>query len=168
MLARFLVAGHRAAWVAGDEVYDGAPSCAARWRNAAPATSSRWPARTKPPPARGSSARTLWQKSVPKRAWQNLSAGTGAKGHRFDDWAVIDLANLDSSNRQRLIRRSRGTGERADYRCYSPTPVPLTELVRVTGPRWRAEGFFQSGKSLADWTSRSDFSSKGSRFWRQW
>jgi hypothetical protein len=29
---------------------------------------------------------------VPKRAWQKLSAGSGAKGHRFYDWAVIDLA----------------------------------------------------------------------------
>lgn len=29
---------------------------------------------------------------VPKRAWQKLSAGAGAKGNRVYDWAVIDLA----------------------------------------------------------------------------
>jgi hypothetical protein len=29
---------------------------------------------------------------LPTRAWQKLSAGHGAKGHRFYDWAVIDLA----------------------------------------------------------------------------
>ncbi|SDN24724.1 hypothetical protein SAMN04487981_104199 [Streptomyces sp. cf386] len=29
-------------------------------------------------------------RKVPKRAWQKLSAGA-AKGHRFYDWAVIDL-----------------------------------------------------------------------------
>jgi hypothetical protein len=30
-------------------------------------------------------------KKVPKRAWQKLSAGAGAKGHRVYTWAVIDL-----------------------------------------------------------------------------
>ena len=30
---------------------------------------------------------------VPKRAWQKISAGRGAKGQRFYDWAVIDLAD---------------------------------------------------------------------------
>jgi hypothetical protein len=73
----------------------------------------------------------------------------GAKGHRFYDWAVIDLANPDSNSRQLLIRRNRGTAELAYYRCCSPTPVPLTELVRVAGSRWRVEEFFQSGKGLA-------------------
>lgn len=28
-------------------------------------------------------------KKVPKRAWQKLSAGAGAKGHRFYDWNEI-------------------------------------------------------------------------------
>jgi hypothetical protein len=88
-------------------------------------------------------------KKVPKRAWQKLSAGAGAKGHRFYDWAVIDLADPRPGSRQLLIRRNRSTGELAYYRCYSPEPVPLTELVRVAGSRWRVEEFFQSGKGLA-------------------
>ena len=48
-----------------------------------------------------------------------------------------------------LIRRNRSTGELAYYRCYSPRPVPLAELVRVAGSRWRVEEFFQAGKGLA-------------------
>lgn len=88
-------------------------------------------------------------KKVPKRAWQKLSAGDGAKGQRFYDWAVIDLADPGPGSRQLLIRRNRSSGELAYYRCYSPTPVPLTELVRVAGSRWRVEEFFQSGKGLA-------------------
>lgn len=72
-------------------------------------------------------------KKVPKRAWQKLSAESGAKGHRFCDWAVIDLADPRPGSRQLLIRRNRSTGELAYYRCYSPTPVPLTTLVRVAG-----------------------------------
>lgn len=30
---------------------------------------------------------------LPKRAWQELSAGRGAKGHRSYDWAVLDLTD---------------------------------------------------------------------------
>ena len=44
---------------------------------------------------------------------------------------------------------NRSTDELAYYRCYSPTPVPLTTLVRVAGSRWRVEELFQSGKGLA-------------------
>ncbi len=35
----------------------------------------------------------IFARNVPKRAWQKLSAGAGAKGHRFYNWAVIDLAD---------------------------------------------------------------------------
>ncbi|MFE7569827.1 IS701 family transposase, partial [Streptomyces sp. NPDC057539] len=88
-------------------------------------------------------------RKVPKRAWQKLSAGSGAKGHRFYDWAVIDLTYPWPGSRQLLIRRNRSTGELAYDRCYSPAAVPLTTLVRVAGSRWRVEEFFQSGKGLA-------------------
>lgn len=86
---------------------------------------------------------------VPKRAWQKLSAGRGAKGHRFYDWAVIDLPDPAPGHRQLLIRRNRTTGELAYYRCHSPHPAPLTTLVRVAGSRWRVEETFQSEKGLA-------------------
>ena len=78
-----------------------------------------------------------------------MCAGTGAKGHRFYNWAVIDLADPRPGSRQLLIRRNRSTGELAYYRCYSPASVPLTVLVQVAGSRWRVEEFFQSGKGLA-------------------
>src|SRR3954463_10454115 len=32
-------------------------------------------------------------KKLPKRAWQKLSAGAGAKGHRFYDWALAEVAD---------------------------------------------------------------------------
>ena len=48
-----------------------------------------------------------------------------------------------------LVRRHRHTGELAFYRCYSPEPVPLRELVRVAGRRWTVEESFQAGKGLA-------------------
>ncbi len=85
---------------------------------------------------------------MPKRAWQSLSAGA-AKGHRFYDWAVIDLAEPRPGSHRLLIRRNRTTGELAYYRRWSPAPVPLAALVRVAGSRWRVEETFQAGKGLA-------------------
>jgi hypothetical protein len=86
---------------------------------------------------------------VPRRAWQKLSAGAGAKGHRFYDWAVIDLAEPRPGSHRLLVRRNRTTGELACHRCVSPAPAPLTALVRVAGSRWRVEETFQAGKGQA-------------------
>jgi hypothetical protein len=36
---------------------------------------------------------------VPTRAWQWVSAGRGAKGHRYDDWAFIQLDHGDPTRR---------------------------------------------------------------------
>ena len=121
---------------------------------------------------------------LPRWAWQRLSAGRGAKGERYYDWAWIahpDPARCTSSSPgpgpdpsddpldtqcwSVLIRRHRDTGELAFYRCYSSQPMPLHELVRVAGRRWTVEESFQAGKGLAGldehqirrWTS-----------WRRW
>jgi SRSO17 transposase len=149
MVTRFLDAGRRAAWVAGDEVYGGNPKLRTtleeRGTGYVLAVACSHEAATGAAKFR---ADTL-AKKVPKRGWQKLSAGAGAKGHRYYDWAVIDLADPRPGSRQLLIRRNCSSGELAYYRCYSPTPVPLTELVRVAGSRWRVEEFFQSGKGLA-------------------
>jgi SRSO17 transposase len=48
-----------------------------------------------------------------------------------------------------LVRRNRRSGDLAFYRCFSPRPVPLSELVRVAGRRWTVEETFQAGKGLA-------------------
>ena len=89
-------------------------------------------------------------KRIPPRAWQKLSAGHGAKGHRFYDWAQIAITTGDLPGHQHLlVRRNRSTGELAYYRCYSPRPVPLSTLVKVAGSRWTVEETFQSSKTLA-------------------
>jgi len=89
---------------------------------------------------------------LPRRAWQRLSAGAGAKGERFYDWASIthpDPAGpADRGDGQcwwQLIRRHRHTGELAFYRCYSLKVVPLRELVRVAAHRPTVEESFQAG-----------------------
>ena len=86
---------------------------------------------------------------LPRRSWQRLSAGAGAKGYRYHDWAWISIPGSRPGRRWLLIRRTPRTGELAFYRCYAPRPVPLAALVRVAGRRWTAEENFQAGKGLA-------------------
>src|SRR4051812_17514684 len=80
------------------------------------------------------------------RTKQRMSAGAGAKGPRFYDWAFIDIAEHPADHSWLLVRRNPTTGEQAFYRCWSPTPVPLRTLVRVAGTRWAVEECFQTAK----------------------
>jgi SRSO17 transposase len=149
MVTRFLDAGHRAAWVAGDEVYGGNPRLRTALEERGTGYVLAVACSHEVTTGAGKFRADTLARKVPRRAWQKLSAGVGAKGHRFYDWAVIDLTGPRPGSRQLLIRRNRSTGELAYYRCYSPTTVPLATLVRVAGSRWRVEEFFQSGKGLA-------------------
>jgi hypothetical protein len=85
---------------------------------------------------------------LPARAWQRLSTGKGAKGHRCYDWAWITISDPGPGCRWLLIRRNRRTRERAFYRCYAAQPVPLAALVKVAGLRWTTEENLQAGKGL--------------------
>ncbi|MGW3636026.1 IS701 family transposase [Streptomyces sp. NPDC005122] len=149
MIERFLDAGHHVGWVTGDEVYGGNPKLRSALEERgmgyvlAVACSAEVATRA------GKFRADALAAKLPRRAWQKLSAGQGAKGQRFYDWAVIDLAARASGGRQLLIRRNRTTGELAYYRCHSVQLVPLNTLVRIAGSRWRVEETFQAGKGLA-------------------
>ena len=149
MIGRALDAGACFRWVAGDEVYGGNSLLRDELERRAAgyvlAVACDHQIATKAGKLRADAL----VKKLPKRAWQTLSAGAGAKGHRYYDWAVIDIAGPRPGARQLLIRRNRRTGELAFYRCYSPATVPLSALVRVAGRRWSIEETFQSGKGLA-------------------
>lgn len=102
--------------------------------------------------------------SLPRGAWQRISAGSGAKGQRYYDWAWVALA-AESGHHWLLVRRHPRHGELAFYRCYSPSPVPLGELVRVAGRRWTIEESFQAAKSLA---GLDDHQLRRWLAWRRW
>lgn len=101
---------------------------------------------------------------LPTRAWQRLCAGPGAKGHRYYDWAWVDLPNTagQSGYRWLLLRRNRRTGELAFYRCYSPGSVGLPVLVRVAGRRWTIEQSFQTSKG------QTGLDEHQVRTWKSW
>jgi SRSO17 transposase len=89
---------------------------------------------------------------LPARAWQRLSAGPGAKGPRWYDRALIDAADpavTGGGPHWLLIRRRISDGEYAFYRARASSPVPLAQLVKVAGSRWKIEDGFAAGKELA-------------------
>lgn len=153
MVARFLAGGRRAAWVAGDEVYGGNPKLRTMLEEHGTGYVLAVACSHEAVVKAGKFRADILAKKVPKRSWQKLSTGAGAKGRRFYDWAVIDLADPRPGNRQLLIRRNRHTGEVAYYRCYSPVSVPLTRLVRVAGSRWRVERSSNPARAWPPWTS---------------
>jgi SRSO17 transposase len=81
--------------------------------------------------------------ALPAGSWHRVSAGTGAKGPRWYDWAWISVHQPGHSL---LIRRG-SDNKLAFYRCWSPTPVALPTLARVAGLRWAIEEQFQAAKS---------------------
>jgi SRSO17 transposase len=84
--------------------------------------------------------------------WNRLSAGRGAKGERWYDWALIDTTDPaagQDGHHWLLVRRNRKTSDYAFYRAWSPTPVPLSALVKVAGRRWSIEESFAASKELA-------------------
>jgi SRSO17 transposase len=153
MIARALDAGTPAAWVAADEVYGNDPALRADLHERgigyvlAVAKDHRI--------TTGIGVRRAIDLAVrlPTAAWQRLSAGAGAKGHRVYQWALIDTTDPAAAQRAGchwlLIRRNIRTGELAFYRAHAPRPVPLATLVRVAGQRWKIEESFQTGKELA-------------------
>jgi SRSO17 transposase len=154
MIVRAVQAGTPARWVAGDEVYGTDPGLRAglvgRRLGYVLAVAKDHRIST------GIGTRRADEVTgrVPKRGWQRLSAGAGAKGERWYDWTLIDTVDAAADPESTgchwlLVRRNRRSGELAFYRAYSPTPVPLAALVRVAGTRWRIEESFQSSKELA-------------------
>jgi SRSO17 transposase len=154
MLARTLDAGVPAAWVTGDEVYGADPALRAELeaRGLGYVLAVACDHRVL---AAGDTYRAdVLGRRVPARAWQCVSAGPGAKGHRYYDWAFVRLDHGDpypggqAGQRWLLVRRNRTTRELAFYHCWTPRPVSLATLVRVAGRRWTIEERFQTGKGL--------------------
>ena len=148
MIGRALDAGTPAAWATGDEVYGGDPGLRAslekRQIGYVLAVAKSHAVTT----AAGSLRADALVAKLPPQAWQRLSAGAGAKGQRWYDWAWIAIEPGLPRSRWLLVRRNRHTRELAFYRCYSPRHVPLATLVRVAGIRWSAEENFAAGKGL--------------------
>ncbi|WP_285705171.1 IS701 family transposase [Microtetraspora sp. NBRC 16547] len=159
MLAAWQARGITDAWVAGDEVYGGR-----KFRTTLRSLNFRYVLAVKTDhrvttPAGTSTVADLAH-ALPTASWQRLRTGTGTKGDRHYDWAAIDIRPDDAPQDRDghgetgqgastlLIRRHRYTCELSFYRCWSPSPRLLRELVAVVCRRWKIEEDFQAAKGL--------------------
>jgi SRSO17 transposase len=153
MIVRALDAGTPAAWVTADEVYGQDPQLrsglARRGLGDVLAVAKSHPVTA----GAGTRPASELARLLPARSWQRISAGPGAKGPRWYDWAWIEAADPAVTEggglHWLLIRRRISDGEHAFYRAHAPGPVPLAQLVRVAGSRWKIEDGFAAGKELA-------------------
>ena len=159
MIARAVAAGVPAGWVAGDEVYGADPDLRQTVRELGLGYVLQVAANRRVPTHAGQFRVDELAAHAPQSGWAQYSCGPGSKGPRYYAWTWIALlderddghdsdAGQDTGRHHLLIRRNPVTGELAYLRCYSPSPVPLSTLVRVAGQRWRIEESFQAAKGL--------------------
>jgi len=129
MIGRALDAGIPARWAAGDEVYGADPGLRAELQARQLGYVLAIGCDRRVPTAAGPQRADALATSLPKGVWQRISAGAGAKGQRYYHWAWVALT-AESGHHWLLVRRHPRHGELAFYRCYSPSPVPLGELIR--------------------------------------
>ena len=99
MIARALDAGTPAAWVISDEVYGGDPGLRADLERRQTGYVLAVAAAHKVITAAGACPARAIAAGLPRRAWQRYSAGEGAKGYRYYDWAwlAIDPGRPDTA-----------------------------------------------------------------------
>jgi SRSO17 transposase len=152
LLKRAHSRGIRAAFVAGDEVYGGREMrrgirelgmgyvMAVRANH----TLSTSPGRTMTAAAAA--------RMIPAHAWQRMRTGAGTKGIRHYDWAMLEVTSddtpegHDAGHSVLLIRRHRYTGTLSFYRCWTPGPAALAQLIAAAVARWRIEEDHQLAK----------------------
>jgi SRSO17 transposase len=159
MITRAVTAGAPARWAAGDEVYGNDPKLrkgiAGHGLGFVLAVAKDHQIATAAGPRRAIDLAVC----LPPAAWQQMSAGDGAKGPRLYDWALVTttdpaLPAASQGANWLLIRRPARTAPGANidyafYRAHAPGPVPLHALVSVAGTRWKVEEGFAGGKELA-------------------
>ena len=91
--------------------------------------------------------------------WQRLSAGSGTKEPRLQDWCYLQLADLEAETetelnihhgewtRGLLIRRHISNGELAFFSTWCQAGTAIETLVTVEGHRWSIEDSFEAGKN---------------------
>ena len=160
MIARAITAGVRVAWVAADSVY-GVGAIARALRAAGKGyvlgvTSDHVVHSWGRKPWVAATAEAIAQ-DLDRKAYKRLSAGDGSQGPRVDDWAYLELADLeaeeDGSASTRLwtggllIRRTIADGAWAYFTTWCPAGTPIAMLVAVEGRRWSVEDGFETAKT---------------------
>jgi SRSO17 transposase len=160
MIERAIAAAAPFAWVAADSVYgvgavEGVLRRASKGYVLGVASNHSFTSWGKTKPIAGT-AESIAQGLAPSD-WKRLSAGDGAKGPRFYDWAYVELADIDASEydasrsglwtRGLLIRRTIADQDLAFFSTWAPAGTSIDKLVRVEGSRWAIEDSFETAKN---------------------
>jgi SRSO17 transposase len=146
LLDRAHARGIRAAFVAGDEVYGGRElRRSIRQRGMGYVMAVRANHTLTAGAGRTMTAAEA-ARMVPARAWHRMRTGSGTKGTRHYDWAMLEVTSDDTPDGHDdghsvlLVRRHRYIGKLSFYRCWTPGPVPLSRLIAIAvarcGSRW--------------------------------
>ena len=137
----------RAAFVADDEVYSGRQlHCGIRQRGIGYVLAVR-----ANHAVTAGSGRTVTAASaaavIPRQAWHRMRTGSGTKGTRHYDWAMLEVAIEDTPHGHGdghsvlLVRRDRYTGQLSYYRCWTPGSArAVIDLAEAMGISAVAEG----------------------------
>ena len=163
MLERLVARDVQPAWVTGDEVYGG-DRALRRWLEeqhqpfvlAVRSTEAVWFADGAAPTGRLALGRSRPVKEVAatlsEDQGQRRSAGDGAKGPRWYDWADLPLAHGPDPRwvYRLLVRRSIADPTEFAYSLvFAPAGTPLETVVEVAGARWTVEECFEAAKGEA-------------------
>jgi SRSO17 transposase len=88
---------------------------------------------------------------IPEGAWQRLSCGSGSKGERLYDWALVTWPSPEVEGFERgwLIRRSLSDPtDIAHYLTHATDDTPMEKVVEIAGRRWTIEECFEQAKQL--------------------
>src|SRR5918911_1255593 len=165
MIARAIAADVPFAWVLGDEVYGSDRrlrlDLEQQERPFVLAIRSNEKLRSTLGDRTGPHTAAALVAALPEAAWQPLSAGAGAKGERFYDWARVRLMRRQQPpwDHWLLVRRHPSKpNQLAYYVVFGPADTTLATLARVAGRRWAIEECFEVAKQevgLADYEIRS-------------
>lgn len=160
MIARAIEAHVPFSWVAADSVY-GVGAIEQDLRRAGKGyvlgvSSSHWFHSWGKTPMIGGTAAEIAATRT-KADWQRLSAGSGTKGPRLQDWCYVELAdhadetkgdaNQERWTRGLLIRRHIADGELAFFSTWCKVGTTIETLVTVEGHRWAIEDSFEAAKN---------------------
>ncbi|HQT86402.1 MAG: IS701 family transposase [Acidiphilium sp. 37-64-53] len=160
MMARAIAAHVPFSWVAADSVY-GVGAIEQDLRRAGKGyvlgvSSSHWFHSWGKTPMIGGTAAEIAATRT-KTDWQRLSAGSGTKGPRLQDWCYVELADLEDETegdanlgqwtRGMLIRRHIADGELAFFSTWCKVGTTIETLATIEGHRWAIEDSFEAAKN---------------------
>jgi len=160
MIACAITANVPFSWVAADSVY-GVGAIEQDLRRAGKGyvlgvSSAHWFRSWGKTPMIGGTAAEIAATRAPAD-WQRLSAGSGTKGPRLQDWCYLELAELEAETetdanhgqwtRGLLIRRHIADGELAFFSTWCQAGTTIETLVTVEGHRWSIEDSFEAAKN---------------------